>query len=160
TARAKGLQGTPFETLLGPTPHRRMKSLGNSYIETRTAPFVQIAAPSAPAELLDLAIEPDQQEQPLPRFCSGQGPTENGHIPHHRTTVAGLALKAAQKRGVPIEIVEWPGGQPGFINLDVTHKWSVSQLMTRFLRCEFLVYTVEKPGQFRSVELPVEWARI
>lgn len=160
TVRAKGFQGSAFEKLLGPTRHRWMKSLGNSYIETRTGPFVQIADPSAADELLDLAIETDQQEQRLLFFCSCQWPRCNGDIACHRTTVAGLALKAAQKRGVPIEIVEWPGGQPGFINLDVTPKWSVSQLMTRFLRCEFLVYTVEKPGQFRSVELPVEWARI
>ena len=38
-------------------------------------------------------------------------------------------------------------------------KWSISQLMPRFLRRDFLLDAVEKPGQLYSVELPVERAR-
>lgn len=45
-----------------------------------------------------------------------------GEIACHRTTVAGLVLKAANKRGIEIEVVEWPGGEPGQIDLDVTPK--------------------------------------
>ena len=38
-------------------------------------------------------------------------------------------------------------------------KWSISQLMPRFLRGDFFLDAVEKPGQLYSVELPVERAR-
>jgi hypothetical protein len=33
-----------------------------------------------------------------------------------------LVLKAAKKRGIGVEIVEWPGGEPRQIDLDVTPK--------------------------------------
>lgn len=35
-------------------------------------------------------------------------------------TVAGLVLKAVQKRGVALEIVEWPDGEPKHVSLDLT----------------------------------------
>lgn len=122
TVRAKGFQGSAFEKLLGPGRHRWMKSLGNKFIQTRTGPNIQIADPSAANDLLDLAVEAGQRKQRLLFFCSCPWPRCDGDIACHRTTVAGLLLKAAQKRGVPVEIVEWPGGKPGVINLDVTPK--------------------------------------
>lgn len=54
------------------------------------------------------------------RSRSCQWPRCDGEIACHRTTVAGLVLAAAKKRGVPVEIVEWPGGEPRQIDLDVT----------------------------------------
>lgn len=99
-----------------------MKSLGNKFIETRTGPNIQIAEPGAADELLDLAIESARQKQRLLFFCSCQWPRCDGKIACHRTTVAGLVLKAAKKRGVEIEIVEWPCGEPSQIDLDVTPK--------------------------------------
>jgi hypothetical protein len=89
-----------------------MKSLGNKFIETRTGPNIQIADPAAADELLDLAIESARHKQRLLFFCSCQWPRCDGKIACHRTTVAGLVLKAARKRGVSVEIVEWPGGDP------------------------------------------------
>jgi hypothetical protein len=120
TVRAKGFQGNAFEKLLGSSRHRWMKSLGNKFIQTRTGPHIQIADPSAANELLDLALEAAHHKQRLLFFCSCQWPRCDGEIACHRTTVADLVQKAARKRGVPVEIVEWPGGRPGFINLDVT----------------------------------------
>ncbi len=79
-------------------------------------------SPSGADELLDLAVEAARGKQRLLFFCSCQWPRCDGEIACHRTTVAGLVLKAAQKRDVRIEIVEWPGGQPGPINLDVEAK--------------------------------------
>lgn len=122
TVRAKGFQGNAFEKMLGPTRHRWMKSLGNKFIQTRTGPNIQIAEPSAADELLDLALESAERKQRLLFFCSCQWPRCDGEIACHRTTVAGLVLKAAQERGERVEIVEWPGGQPGPINLDVEAK--------------------------------------
>ena len=122
TVRAQGFQGSAFEKLLGPSRHRWMKSLGNRYIETRTGPTIQIADPSAAEELLDLALEAARNDQRILFFCGCQYPRCNGDITCHRTTVAELVLKASEKRGEPVEIVEWPGGEPKQIDLDVTPK--------------------------------------
>jgi hypothetical protein len=120
TVRAKGFQGNAFEKLLGPSRHRWMKSLGNKFIQTRTGPNIQIADPSAADELLNVALDPARHKQRLLFYCSCQWPRCDGEIACHRTTVAGLVLEAAKRRGVPVQIVEWPGGEPKQIDLDVT----------------------------------------
>jgi hypothetical protein len=118
--RAKGFVGNAFEKLMGPSRHRWMKSLGNKFIQTRTGPDIQIAEPSAAVELLDLALESADHRQRLLFFCSCQWPRCDGEIACHRTTVAGLVLEESKKRGEPVEVVEWPGGDPRQIDLDVT----------------------------------------
>jgi hypothetical protein len=120
TVRAKGFQGNAFEKLLGPGRHQWIKSLGNKFIQTRTGPTIQIADPSAADELLDLAVESASHKRRLVFFCSCQWPRCDGEIACHRITVAGLVLQAAQKRATPVEIVEWPGGEPRNINMDVS----------------------------------------
>lgn len=122
SVRASGFTGPAFEKLLGQERHRWMKSLGNKYMETKTGPNIQIADPAAADELLDLALASAQHKQRLVFFCSCQWPRCDGKIACHRTTVAGLVLKAAKKRGLEIEIVEWPGGEPKQIDLDVSSK--------------------------------------
>lgn len=120
TVRAKSFQGNAFEKLLGQDRHRWMKSLGNKFIQTRTGPNIQIAEPAAVDDLLDLAIGLGRRKQRLLFFCSCQWPRWDGEIACHRGTVAELVLAAAMKSGVPVEIVEWPGGEPSQIDLDVT----------------------------------------
>jgi hypothetical protein len=112
TGRAKGFQGPAFEKLLGPKRHRWMKSLGNMQIQTRTGPAIQIADPGAACELLDLAVESAKQNRRVFFFCSCQWPRCDGKVSCHRTTVAGLVLKAAKQRKQPVEVVEWPGSEP------------------------------------------------
>ena len=118
--RATGFVGNAFEKLLGPNRHRWMKTLGNKFIQTRTGPSIQIAEPAAADELLDLAVVLAQRKQRLLFFCSCQWPCCDGAINCHRATVTELVLQAAKKRGVQVEIVEWPGGEPRQIELDVT----------------------------------------
>lgn len=118
--RAAGFTGPAFERLLGPGRYRWMKSLGNRFIETRTGPRVQIASPTAAAELLDVAIESGRNEQRVLFFCSCQWPRCDGKISCHRTTVARLLLKEARKRGTRLQVVEWPGGEPKHTELGVT----------------------------------------
>jgi hypothetical protein len=120
TVRAKGFQGNAFEKLLGPSRNRWMKSLGNKFIQTRTGPNIQIADPSAADELLALALEAAGHKRRLLFFCSCQWPRCDGEVACHRTTVAGLVLEAAKRRGVVVQVVEWPGGEPMQIDLDVT----------------------------------------
>jgi hypothetical protein len=119
SGHAVGFQGKVFENLVGQSRHRWMKSLGNKFIETHTGPRIQIAKPSDAVKLLDLALEAGHEKRRLLFFCSCLWPKHEGND-CHRTTVAGLVLKAATKRGVPIEVVEWPGGEPKRIDLDVT----------------------------------------
>jgi hypothetical protein len=114
TVRAKGFAGPAFEKLLGPDRHRWMKELGNKRIETKTGPAIQIADPSSAIDLLDLALESARHNQRVLFFCSCRWPPRC-----HRATVAGLVLKEAKKRGSPIEIVEWPGGEPQHIDLEL-----------------------------------------
>ncbi len=120
TVRAKGFQGNAFEKLLGQDRHRWMRSLGNKFIQTRTGPNIQIADPGAADKLLALGIESARRQQRLLFFCSCQWPRCDGEIHCHRATVAELVLASAKKRGVPVKIVEWPGGEPSQIDLDVT----------------------------------------
>ena len=97
-----------------------MKSLGNRFIVTRAGPHIQIAEPSAANELLDLALKAGEHTRRVLFFCGCQWPRRNGEIACHRSAVAELVLQAARGRGASIEIVEWPGGQPKRIDLDVT----------------------------------------
>src|SRR5271166_3265945 len=122
TVRAKGFQGNAFEKLLGQDRHRWMKSLGNNFIQTRTGPNIQIAEPGAADEVLDLAVDLAQRKQRLLFFCSCQWPRCDGKINCHRATVSDLVLKAATKRGIHLEVVEWPGGDPRQIELEVMRK--------------------------------------
>ena len=122
SVRAAGFTGPAFERLLGQDRHRWMKSLGNKFIETRTGPNIQIADPTAADELLDLAIKSARHKQRLLFFCSCPWPRCEGKIVCHRATVAGLVLKAATKRGIHVEVVEWPGGDPKRIDLEVSPK--------------------------------------
>jgi hypothetical protein len=122
SVRAKGFVGKAFEKSLGPSRHRWMQSLGNKSILTHTGPDIQIADPPAAYKLLDLAIELADHKQRVLFFCSCQWPRGNGDILCHRCTVAELVLKAAKKHEQSVEIVEWPGGEPKQIDLEVTRE--------------------------------------
>lgn len=116
SVRAAGFTGPAFEDLLGKKRHRWMNSLGNRYIVTRTGPSIQIDDPKAVNELLNLAQEAAEDKRRLIFFCSCQYPKLDGAIACHRTVVATLALAAARKQDLRVEIVEWPGGEPGHIH--------------------------------------------
>jgi hypothetical protein len=60
-----------------------------------------------------------RSKQRILYFCGCQWPRIDGRITCHRATVAELVLSAAKKQSRAVEIVEWPGGYPGQINLNV-----------------------------------------
>lgn len=151
--RAKGFQGNAFEKLLGQDRYRWMKSLGNKHIVTQTGPNIQIADPTAAGELLDLAVDLARRKQRVLFFCSCPWPRENGKIHCHRATVAELVLKAAKKRGVRVEIVEWPGGEPRQIELDVT-----PQMFAAIRKGRMTVPLDERPDLAQVAGLP--WGSI
>jgi hypothetical protein len=122
SVRAAGFSGPAFEKLLGPKRHNWMPSLGNQFIVSGTGPGIQVADPKAAAELLDLALELARHRQRVLFFCGCQRPRCESEIACHRATVAELVVKAARKRGSQVEVVEWPGGEPRRIDLQVSPK--------------------------------------
>jgi hypothetical protein len=119
SVRAAGFRGPAFETLLGEERYLWMKSLGNKAIVTGRGPDIQIAEPEAAEKLLNLALKLSRHKQRLIFFCGCAWPKWDGEIYCHRTEVVNLVLKAATKRGIHIKIVEWPGGEPKRITLDL-----------------------------------------
>lgn len=120
SVRAAGFREKAFERTLGSERYRWMKALGNKRVETRKGPRVQIAEPAAAEELLDLAIASSRRKQRVVFFCSCPVPVgDDGTIGCHRVAVAKLVIKAAAKRGVRANVVEWPGYEPSGIELRV-----------------------------------------
>ncbi|MCB9940179.1 MAG: hypothetical protein H6823_18220 [Planctomycetaceae bacterium] len=117
--RAVGFKEAAFEKLIGDDRYRWMKSLGNKRIVTKSGPKIPITEPKAANDLLDLAIAAAKDKRRIIFFCSCAWPRCDGKVACHRTTVATLVLAAARRRDVPIEIVEWPGGKPGRISIDL-----------------------------------------
>jgi hypothetical protein len=117
--RAPGFNGNAFEKLLGEKRHRWMKALGNKQIVNRTGPPIQIAEPSAVNDLLDLAIVAAEDRRRLIFFCSCAWPRFQGRVKCHRTRVAALAIKAAERRQLDVEVVEWPGGKASLMDLPI-----------------------------------------
>jgi hypothetical protein len=118
SVRAVGFNGPAFEKLLGPERHRWMPALGNRHILTRQGPFIQIADPAAAEDLLDLALAAARRR--LLFFCSCPWPRQDGQIACHRAAIAGLVLEAARRRGIALEVIEWPGGGPVEYPLNAT----------------------------------------
>lgn len=119
SVRAVGFNGAHFEKLLGDDRHVWMKSLGNKRILSRKGPQVQIAEPDAVEDLLRLAQSNMKERRRLIYFCSCQYPRCNGKIACHRTTVRQLLLKTARKENRSIQVIEWPGGTPRHVYLDL-----------------------------------------
>lgn len=117
--RAPGFKGAAFENQLGDDRYRWMKSLGNKRIVMKSSPGMQIAEPKAANVLLDLAMQAVKGKRRLIFFCSCQWPRWEGEVACHRSWVASLLLARAGKRGIPIEVVEWPGGKPGHMSIDL-----------------------------------------
>ena len=110
SVRAKGFQGSAFAERLGPARHRWMRGLGNEAIRTGEG-GIRISDPSQADALLDLTQADDNRRVLF--FCSCQWPMTRGQVTCHRRTVGDLVLEAARRRGDEVEVVEWPGGEPG-----------------------------------------------
>ncbi len=119
SVRAAGFREDSFEKPLGAQRYRWMKSLGNLSIAETTGQRIKIKEPEAADDLLDVAMKAAIDNRRLIFFCGCEWPRENGKIYCHRAIVANLLIRAALERGVPIEILEWPGGEPIQIDLDV-----------------------------------------
>lgn len=118
--RAPGFSGNTFRDLIGVARFRWMPKLGNRAVIDDSAYSIVIDDPAAAKELLDLAIQAAGDDRRVIFFCACKHPVEaDSYFECHRTTVAKLVLKEAKKRGLKLEVVEWPGGAPKAVDLRV-----------------------------------------
>jgi hypothetical protein len=116
SVRAPGFNGRAFEKAVGASRYRWLDALGN--LAVRDGGSMRIKDPAAAATLLDIAEKSGRIGQRILFFCSCEFPGIEGHG-CHRTTVAGLVLEAAGTRQLPVQVVEWPGGEPRLDNFEL-----------------------------------------
>ena len=113
--RAAGFRDDALEQLVGKSRYEWMPDLGNlSVLPKHRSDAVHIKAPKAADSLLSCAIEHNQRKQRIIHFCSCELPCDC-----HRYTVAQLLIRAATRRGISLEVVEWPGGEPSTFQIEV-----------------------------------------
>lgn len=110
SVRAAGFRDRAFERLLG-SDYAWMPDLGNVCVQERRD-CIEIRRPAAAEELLDHALRSPRRRVIF--FCSCKLP---GGC--HRRTVAALVKRSAERRGIDVNVVEWPGGAPREIGLTV-----------------------------------------
>lgn len=126
SVRAKWFNGNAFEKIVGAERYVWMKDLGNRAVADGTGGIV-IANPKAAVDLLDLAIKSAEDSRRSIFFCACQIPACC-----HRSEVARLVLLEAKKRGVKLEIIEWPGGEP--LEMDVEAPKTAMAALSRGLK--------------------------
>jgi hypothetical protein len=105
SVRAKGFSGAAFAHLVGEARYRWLDALGN--LGVMDGGTMRIKDPEAANQLLDLAVDCARKRRRLLLFCACERPCAC-----HRSVVTVLALAAGRRRRLPIEVIEWPGGEP------------------------------------------------
>lgn len=106
-ARAVCFRGPAFGKIVGDDRYCWINGLGNSEIADHTLKRMTIKNPKEAESLLDLAIEYEKENRRVLYFCACKIPKWC-----HRYKVGALLLNAAKRRGINLEVVEWPGGEP------------------------------------------------
>lgn len=119
SVRAAGFRDNAFPEVAGHDRYRWMRALGNLRVETRTGPRIQVADPAAADALLDLALRAAEEGRRALFFCACERPIDDQGEECHRVTVARLVRDAALRRGTAVQLVEWPGGHPERLDLEV-----------------------------------------
>jgi hypothetical protein len=118
--RAANFKGGKFEKIVGSGRYVWMPKLGNKRIKTKKGVPIQIADPTAAKDLLDLIVDRAKNRRRVIMFCACEEPLlrmDDGYPSCHRVEVASLLLKAARKRGLKLELSEWPGESPESIRV-------------------------------------------
>jgi hypothetical protein len=110
SVRAAGFRDNGFADLLK-TRYVWMPELGNKRVQDRRK-GIEIQNPAAAKDLLKLAL--DNPERRLIFFCACEYPAFC-----HRKQVGKLVLKYAKTQKARIQVLEWPGGEPGTLTIDV-----------------------------------------
>jgi hypothetical protein len=110
SVRAAGFRDGEFAELLK-TRYMWMPDLGNKRVlEGRTG--IELKNPAAARDLLKRAL--DDAERRVIYFCSCMFPAFC-----HRKQVGKILLKYAKEAKAPVQVIEWPGGEPGTLSMDV-----------------------------------------
>jgi hypothetical protein len=118
SVRAKGFNGNAFGQLVGVGRYRHLPGLGNLAVLGVSGPTIQIKDPARALDLLHIALGLAGADRRVLFFCSCEFPRlEENENCCHRVTVARLVLEAATERQLPLEVVEWPGGEPQVLDL-------------------------------------------
>jgi hypothetical protein len=111
SVRAAGFRDKEFEKLLRGR-YLWMEDLGNRRVlEGRKG--IEIINPAAATDLLSRALENPKRRVIF--FCACAHPAFC-----HRKEVGKLVLHYAKERRERVEIIEWPGGEPGTLTIDVS----------------------------------------
>jgi hypothetical protein len=119
--RSTGFKGDAFEETVTGERYRWMKSLGSVAVVT-TSGRIRIAEPSDAEELLDFANRSSKKRQRIIFFCACATPMLDGDVNCHRYEVGTLLLKAARKKDLSLNIVEWPGRDPMELDVELSPK--------------------------------------
>jgi hypothetical protein len=111
SVRAVGFRDHAFERLLGAN-YVWMPDLGNVCVREHRG-GIEIKNPAAVEDLLDHALSAPRRRVIF--FCACPAP-----ISCHRRAVAMLTKEAARRRGSNVDVVEWPGGEPGAMTIEVS----------------------------------------
>jgi hypothetical protein len=115
SGRAVNFKGKAFGDVVGSGRYVWMPKLGNERIKSKKGKAIQIADPSAAKDLLQLIIDKAKARRRVVMFCACAEPIlklDDGMPSCHRVEVASLLLKEARKRGLQLEMAEWPGESP------------------------------------------------
>ena len=116
--RAPGFRGNAFGELVGPDRYVWMQELGNSAIDTDEPGAIKLNNPDAVSKLLTLAVDKANENRRLLFFCACHFPYF-APIDCHRAFVAELLICEARRTKVPLEVVEWPGGDPEHFQAEI-----------------------------------------
>lgn len=122
--RAANFKGTSFRDIVGNRRYAWMPQLGNQRIKSKKGKPIQIADPGAAEGLLDLILDKANTRRRIIMFCACEEPIlkmDDGFPGCHRVEVATLLLRAARKRGLTLEMSEWPGETPTSVRVKANH---------------------------------------
>jgi hypothetical protein len=115
---APGFRGDALKNIVGGDRYVWMQELGNGAMETDQATTVKIDNPKSVSKLLQLAQDKAYEGRRLLFFCACHFPYY-APIDCHRATVAELLVRESQNDQIPVEVVEWPGGKPAYIQAEI-----------------------------------------
>ena len=119
TGRAVNFKQNAFRDIVGEKRYLWMQKLGNQAIIDTHLKNITIRDPREANTLLDFAIESMKYKRRIIYYCACEVPGNPRYDRHrcHRYDVGNLLLKEAKKRGIKLEVVEWPGGKAKHIKI-------------------------------------------
>lgn len=117
SVRAPGFRDNALAEIVGEGRYRWLRKLGNANIKNKNARVAKVADPSGVEDLRQLVVEAHKQKRRVIFFCACESACNC-----HRAIVARLLRKNASRTRMPIRVIEWPGGEPETLKLEVSSK--------------------------------------